>query len=140
MVSFIRKQNSCNISSEGHWPEVSAFVVAGDGLKMIFFSNFKVLKDLSRHFKVGSGYQCTVLKVNQEQKSLDLSMAGRVILLQCQTKFVLSTIGVTNYVQQVFNSYPSSILEITHPKTLNSNADLFIGLLKELSLTIHDLF
>lgn len=48
-----------------------------------FFSNFKVLKDLSRHFKVGSGHQCTVLKVNQEQKSLDLSMAGRVILLQC---------------------------------------------------------
>jgi translation initiation factor 2 alpha subunit (eIF-2alpha) len=31
---------------------------------------------MSSHFKVGSGHQCTVLKVNQEQKSLDLSMSG----------------------------------------------------------------
>lgn len=49
------------------------------------FFDFKVLKDPSRHFKVGSGHHCTVLKVNQEQKSLDLSMSGIVILLQTCT-------------------------------------------------------
>ncbi|XP_028390902.1 protein RRP5 homolog isoform X2 [Dendronephthya gigantea] len=35
----------------------------------------KVLKDLTSHFKVGSGHQCTVLKVNHEQKSLELTMS-----------------------------------------------------------------
>ncbi|CAB3976612.1 RRP5 homolog [Paramuricea clavata] len=38
-------------------------------------TDIEVLKDMSSHFKVGSGHQCTVLKVNQEQKSLDLSMS-----------------------------------------------------------------
>lgn len=49
--------------------------------------SLKVLKDMVRHFKVGSGHQCTVLNVNQEQKFLDLSMSGafksKVIDIRC---------------------------------------------------------
>lgn len=39
-----------------------------------------MLQDLLSHFKIGTGYHCTVLNVDEQHKSLNLSLSGNKLM------------------------------------------------------------